>query len=102
MHKQEWNQEVTDKRMCKMRKGKERKRLRYAKQRNKLLPDLRIRITVERFDCGELQTFIFELKKSGRIDRYLTYINGVLWNCCGLSGVLVELRKMIPRILSEE
>ena len=81
---------------------KEQLRLARAEPRNNLLPDLRIRITVERFDCGEPQTHVFELKKSGRIDRYLTSINGILWNCCGLSAVLVELRKMIPRILSEE
>ena len=81
---------------------KEQLRLERAEPRHNLLPDLRIRITVERFDCGEQTTHVFELKKSGRIDRYITFINGILWNCCGLSAVLVELRKRIPRILSEE
>jgi hypothetical protein len=66
-----------------------------------LLPGLRIRITVERFDCGEPERHVFELKEGKRIDMYRTYVDGEKWKHCGLSAVLAGIRKSLPRIISE-
>lgn len=66
-----------------------------------LLPDLRIRITVERFDCGDPEKHVFELKEGKRIDMYRTYVDGEKWKHCGLSAVLAGIRKSLPRIISE-
>lgn len=63
------------------------------------LPDLRMRITIERFDAGE-DRHVFELRKARRIDQYTVYVDGRLWRVAGLSGVLAGLRKATPRLLS--
>ena len=100
MYRSTSKQQKVAEKMEKMRDGKERSRLRYAEQRSELLPDLRIRITVERFDCGE-EKHIFELRKSNRIDVYNVFVDSKPWKKCGLSGVLTGIRKAMPRILSE-
>jgi hypothetical protein len=64
------------------------------------VPDLRMRITVERFDAtGERH--VFELHRSRRIDVYRVMVDGQPWRCTGLSGVLEGLRKAMPRVISE-
>lgn len=65
------------------------------------LPDLRMRITVERFDVAEPERHIFELCRSRRVDQYNVTIDGRPWATCGLSLVLAGLRKATPRMLSE-
>ena len=64
------------------------------------LPDLRMRITVERLDCGEPQVHVFELRRSRRVDQYRVHVDGQPWRVCGLSAVLEGLRKAMPRVLS--
>lgn len=64
------------------------------------LPDLRMRITIERFDNGH-QVQIMELRKTTRVDCYDAYANGTLWKPrIGLSRVLEWIRKANPRALS--
>lgn len=80
---------------------RERLRLENAEPRPKPLPELRMRITVERFDCGEPSKHVFELKQGKRIDMYRVFVDGVKWKHCGLSGVLAGIRKATPRLISE-
>lgn len=65
-----------------------------------VLPDLRMRIVVERFDFGE-QRNVFELRRTRRVDCYAVTVNGMPWKVSGLSGVLEGIRKACPRVLSE-
>ena len=65
------------------------------------LPDLRMRITVERFDAGEPTRHVFELRRSRRIDQYRVEVDGTPWRVAGLSAVLEGLRKATPRRLSD-
>jgi hypothetical protein len=62
------------------------------------LPDLRMRITVERFDFGH-ESHVFELRRTSRVDVYSVTVDGQPWQRCGLSGVLEGLRKACPRVL---
>jgi hypothetical protein len=62
------------------------------------LPDLRIRIVIERFDFGA-ERHEFELRRSRRVDSYRVYVDGQPWRVCGLSRVLEGLRKATPRVL---
>lgn len=64
------------------------------------LPDLRMRITVERFDFGT-EAHTFELRRTRRCDQYAVVVDGKPWKVVGLSGVLEGLRKAMPRALSE-
>jgi hypothetical protein len=63
------------------------------------LPDLRMRIIVERFDAGTVR-HVLELRRSRRIDQYAVTVDGKPWRVIGLSGVLDGLRKAMPRMLS--
>ena len=72
-------------------------------------PDVCIRITVERFDCGAPETHVVELRKSRRVDSYRAEFDGMRWmpriggrmrQTVGLSVVLAALRKAMPRRLS--
>jgi len=63
------------------------------------LPDLRMRITVERFDGAEVR-HVFEMHRTRRCDVYRVTIDGKPWRQVGLSGVLEGLRKACPRVLS--
>lgn len=63
------------------------------------LPDLRMRITVERIDVGGVH--VFEMHKTRRVDLYRVTVDGKPWKTCGLSKVLEGLRKATPRVLSQ-
>ena len=84
-----------------MKAGKDAARLaRPAPDYPPPLPDLRMRITVERFDCGAESVHVFEMRRSRRIDQYAVEVDGKPWAVCGLSDVLAGLRKATPRMLS--
>lgn len=84
-----------------MRDGKARARMeRPAHDRAPELPELRMRITVERFDAGQPSRHVFELLRSRRIDQYRVVVDGTPWRVTGLAGVLEGLRKACPRLSS--
>ena len=62
------------------------------------LPELRMRITVERFDFGA-DSHVFELRRTNRVDTYAVTVDGEPWVRAGLSVVLAGLRKACPRVL---
>ena len=64
-----------------------------------VLPDLRMRITVERLDFGA-ESHVFELRKTSRVDVYDVTCDGKPWTRGGLSQVLAGIRKACPRVLS--
>lgn len=83
-----------------MREGKARARMdRPAQERAPDLPELRMRLTVERFDSG-FERHVFELRRTRRVDVYAVTIDGKPWRNAGLSAVLAGLRKACPRALS--
>lgn len=63
------------------------------------LPEVRMRITVERLDFGR-EEHVFELRRTRRVDSYAVYVDGKAWKRCGLSAVLEGIRKACPRVLS--
>ena len=63
------------------------------------LPDLRMRITVERLDF-EPTKHVFELHKTRRVDVYTIHVDGKPWKRGGLTAALEGLRKACPRVLS--
>lgn len=63
------------------------------------LPDVRMRIVVERFDFGH-ERHEFELRRTSRVDVYAVLIDGKPWKRAGLSTVLEGLRKACPRVAS--
>lgn len=63
------------------------------------LPDLRIRITVERYDHGE-QLHVIALHRTRRVDVYRATVDGQPWLTAGLSRVFAGLRKALPRVVS--
>ena len=65
------------------------------------LPELRLRITVERFDPGAQGSHIFELRKARRCDQFRVSVDGQPWKIAGLARVLEGIRKATPRMLSE-
>jgi len=65
----------------------------------KPLPELRMRITVERFDFHD-ERHVFELKRTRRVDVFDVLVDGQPWKRCGLSRVLEGLRKASPRVMS--
>ena len=64
------------------------------------LPDVRMRIVVERFDFGH-ERHEFELRRTNRVDTYAVLIDGKPWKRGGLTAVLEGLRKACPRVMSE-
>jgi len=64
------------------------------------LPEVRMRITVERMDFG-LETHVFELRRTNRCDVYAVSIDGQPWKRAGLTAVLDGLRKACPRVMSQ-
>lgn len=83
-----------------MREGKARARLnRPEQERAPELPEMRMRITVERFDFGA-ERHVIELHRTRRIDVYAVTIDGKPWRNAGLSAVLEGVRKACPRALS--
>ena len=92
----------TAERLAAMKAGKDRARMeRQAPDYPQPLPELRMRITVERFDSGEPQRHEFTLLRSRRVDVYRVLVDGQPWATCGLSRVLEGLRKATPRRLSD-
>ena len=63
------------------------------------LPDLRMRITVERLDFGR-ECHVIELHRTRRVDVYAVTIDGKPWRRAGLSAVLEGIRKACPRVAS--
>lgn len=83
-----------------MRAAKERKRLeREPPAYPEELPDLRMRITVERLDFTPT-VHVFELRKTRRVDVYDIHVDGQPWKRGGLTAALEGLRKACPRVLS--
>lgn len=83
-----------------MRRGKEGVRLASpAPDYPAELPELRMRITVERFDFGS-ERHVFELRRTSRVDVYAVTVDGQPWQRAGLSAVLAGLRKACPRVAS--
>lgn len=85
-----------------MRHAREVLKLKIGRQRKPRptdLPELRMRITVERFDFGT-EAHVFELRRTRRVDVYAVSIDGKPWACAGLSVVLAGLRKACPRVAS--
>ena len=63
------------------------------------LPDLRMRITIERFD-GAAERHVIELHRTRRVDMYRATVDGQPWITAGLSRILAGVRKACPRVLS--
>ena len=83
-----------------MAEGRERARLaRPAPSYPAVLPDLRMRITVERFDFDG-ERHVFELHRTRRVDTYRVTVDGRAWMTAGLSTVLAGIRKSCPRVMS--
>jgi len=64
------------------------------------LPDLRMRITIERFDFGHV-THVLEGYKTRRVDLLRWVADGAPMATCGLSKALALLRKATPRVMSD-
>lgn len=93
-------QEARARQLEAMRAGRERARLaREPEPRAAELPELRMRLTVERFDFGR-DVHVFELHKTRRVDVYRITVDGKPWKCGGLTAALEGVRKACPRVLS--
>ena len=64
------------------------------------LPEVRMRITVERMDFGH-EAHVFELRRTNRVDVYEITVDGQPWKRGGLTAALEGLRKACPRVASE-
>lgn len=85
-----------------MAEGKARARLDRPDQDRPLpMPEVRMRITVERMDPGSESVHVFELRRARRVDQYAVLVDGKLWRVVGLAGVLEGIRKATPRRLSD-
>ena len=65
------------------------------------LPQVRMRIIVERYDFDEPQRHEFELRRTNRVDVYAVLVDGKPWKTAGLTAVLEGLRKACPRVMSQ-
>jgi hypothetical protein len=63
------------------------------------LPELRMRIMIERFDFGH-ETHTLEFRRTNRVDVYAVSIDGQPWKRAGLTAALEGLRKACPRVMS--
>ena len=64
------------------------------------IPDLRMRITIERLDFAP-EVHVIELHRTPRIDQYRAVVDGQPWReRIGLARVLAGLRKSLPRVRS--
>ena len=89
-------------RLAAMKAGQERARMaRPAPDYPQPLPELRMRIVIERFDSGTPERHEFTLMRSRRIDQYRVFVDGQPWRVAGLSAVREGLRKANPRMLSD-
>ncbi|NVK38648.1 MAG: hypothetical protein HWE18_12045 [Gammaproteobacteria bacterium] len=87
-------------RVAKSIAAREQKRLEGANEADipPLLPDLRKKIEITRYDMGKPTTITFELFQSDRIDCYQVFVDGKLWKKrVGLSKILEGIRKSLPR-----
>lgn len=92
--------EARERRIRAMLAGKERARLNRAAPAYPVdLPELRMRITIERLDFGR-DVHVVELRRTRRVDVYAVTVDGAPWRCAGLSAVLAGIRKAHPRVLS--
>ena len=64
------------------------------------LPQVRMRITVERYDMATPERHEFELRSTTRVDVYAVLVDGQPWKHAGLTAVLEGLRKACPRVMS--
>lgn len=62
-------------------------------------PELRRRITIEDFDCGQ-RTVVIELHRTRRIDAYAVVVDGKPWRKMGWARVLDCVRRAFPRVAS--
>jgi hypothetical protein len=93
-------QEARARQLAAMKAGRERARLaREPEPRAAELPELRMRITVERFDFGH-ESHSFELRKTRRVDVYRISVDGKDWKRGGLTAALEGIRKACPRVMS--
>jgi hypothetical protein len=87
-------------RLAKMREAKEAKRLNSDPPAYPApLPEVRMRITVERMDFGH-EAHVFELRRTNRVDVYEIRVDGQPWKRGGLTAALEGLRKACPRVAS--
>ena len=85
-----------------MQAGRDRARMaKPAPERPAPLPEIRMRITIERMDPGAESSHVFELRRSRRVDQYAVIVDGRPWKVVGLAGVLEGIRKATPRMLSD-
>lgn len=92
--------EARARRIRAMLAGKERARLEQpAPDYPAELPELRMRITVERLDFGR-EVHVVELRRTRRVDVYAVTTDGKAWKRAGLSAVLEGVRKACPRVAS--
>lgn len=92
--------QAREQRIRAMLAGKERARLdRPAPDYPAELPELRMRITIERLDFGR-EVHVLELHRTRRVDVYAVTIDGKPWRNAGLSAVLEGIRKACPRVAS--
>ena len=92
--------EARERRIRAMLAGKEQARLECpAPDYPADLPELRMRITVERMDFGR-ETHVVELHRTRRVDVYAVTIDGRPWKRAGLSAALEGIRKACPRVAS--
>jgi len=83
-----------------MQAGRDRARAELAVDYPNELPDLRLRITVERLDFGR-EVHVIELHRTPRVDQYRVLVDGRLWrDRIGLARVLAGVRKGLPRVRS--
>ncbi len=87
-------------RLAAMKRGRKRARLNQpAPDYPAELPELRLRITVERFDFGR-EVHVFELRRTNRCDVFAVSVDGAEWKRAGMTKVLEGVRKACPRVLS--
>jgi len=65
------------------------------------LPQVRMRIIIERYDLDKPVRHEFELHRTNRIDVYAVLVDGHPWKHAGLTAVLEGLRKACPRVMSQ-
>lgn len=87
--------------LAQMRIAKARKReAGLAPEYPVVLPELRRRLIVQDFDCGE-NTHVLEFYATRRIDCYRVTVDGKEWKkSIGWSRALAGLRKSLPRVAS--
>ncbi len=83
-----------------MAAGRDAARMAREIERPADLPELRMRITIERLDFGR-EVHVIELHRTPRVDQYRATVDGRLWRSrIGLARALSGIRKSLPRTLS--